>query len=190
MGLLIAWVATYAADLKSSEARRAVAEALSLDSPKSIRVRNISEGMGGQAIVESTIDAAFRLEKGKDGRWRAVEVRTGDKTWESIELIQTAIRKEKVLRTTADLRTIATALEAFRRERGHYVRAETGAALIDGLVPVYLGPVIRLDAWSREFQYRVDAEGYNLMSLGPDGKTDSGDEIVFQNGRLVKGAGE
>ena len=115
---------------------------------------------------------------------------TGDRNWESIELIQTAVRKEKALRTTADLRTIATALEAFRRERGYYVVADTHAALIDNLAPRYLNAIIRLDAWSHEFQYKGSDSGYRLASLGADGKPDSGDEIVFENGQLVKGASE
>jgi hypothetical protein len=185
--LLVMWAAVWAADLGARDARQAIAEALDLDSATNVRVRNISTGMGGQAVVEASIDAAFRLEKDKSGRWRAIEVRAGDKRWESFELIHTAIRKEKILRTTADMRTLATALEAFRRERGHYVLAETGAALIDNLAPTYLGAVIRIDAWSREFQYRGSQSGYLLASLGPDGKPESGDEIVFENGQQVKG---
>ena len=99
--------------------------------------------MGGQAIVEARIETAFRFQQDKEGNWRAVEVRTGDRRWESIELVQTAINKEKVLRTTADLRTLATALEAFRRERGFYVAADNNSALVDNLAPRYLSPIIR-----------------------------------------------
>jgi hypothetical protein len=105
-------------------------------------------------------------------------------------LIQTAVRKEKELRTTADMRTLVTALEAFRRERGFYVEADTNSALVDNLAPRYLSPIIRLDAWSREFEYRGTQAGYRLVSLGPDGKPRTGDEIVFENGQLVKGAAE
>jgi hypothetical protein len=47
-----------------------------------------------------------------------------------------------------------------------------------------------LDAWSREFDYKGESASYRLASLGPDGKPGTGDDIVFENGRLIIGAGE
>ncbi|MFP5263485.1 MAG: type II secretion system protein GspG [Blastocatellia bacterium] len=186
----LAWVAAFARELGAREARERVAAALGLDKPDAVRIKNISPGMGGEAIVEAQFDASFRFTQGKDGNWNAVEVRTGDRKWESLELIQTAVRKEKELRTTADMRTLVTALEAFRRERGFYVEADTNSALVDNLSPRYLSAIIRLDAWSHEFEYKGSATGYRLASLGPDGKPRTGDEIVIENGQLVKGATE
>lgn len=181
-------VVTFARELGAREAREKIAQALGLDKPDNVHIKNISRGMRGEAIVEAQFEAAFRFAEDKQGNWQAVEVRTGDRTWESIELIQTALRKEKALRTGADLRTIATALEAYRRESGSYVQANTGSALIDHLAPRYLNTIIRLDAWSRELSYNGTAGGYRLISLGADGKPDTDDDIVFENGRLVKGA--
>lgn len=183
-------VVALARELGAREAREKIAAVLGLDKADSVHIETISAGSGNEAIVEARFNAAFRFTTDKEGHWQAVEVRTGDRKWESIELIQTAVRKEKALRTTAELRTIVTALEAFRRERGYYVVADTNAALIDHLSPIYLNAVIRLDAWSRELQYKGSETAYRLASLGPDGKPDSGDEIVFENGQLVKGAGE
>jgi hypothetical protein len=190
IALSLIWVAAFARELGAREARERIANALGMDKPDNVRIKNISPGMGGEAIVEAQFDASFRFTQGKDGSWSAVEVRTGDRKWESIELIQTAIRKEKELRTTADMRTLVTALEAFRRERGFYVAADTNSALLDNLAPRYLGTIIRLDAWSHEFDYKGTATGYRLASLGPDGKPRTGDEIVIENGQLVKGATE
>ncbi|HSE38667.1 MAG TPA: type II secretion system protein GspG [Blastocatellia bacterium] len=178
----------FARELGAREAREKIAQTLGLDRPDNVHIKNISRGMGGEAIVEAHFEAAFRFAEDKQGNWQAVEVRTGDRNWESIELIQTALRKEKSLRTGADLRTIATALEAFRRESGSYVRADTGSALIDHLAPRYLNSIIRLDAWSRELSYIGTASSYRLVSLGADGKLDTDDDIVFENGRPVKGA--
>ena len=183
-------VAALARELGAREARERIAAALGMDKADRVHIKSITPGSGNQAIVEAQFDAAFRFSTDKQGNWQAVEVRTGDRDWESIELIQTAVRKEKALRTTADLRSIATALEAFRRERGYYVVADTNSALIDNLAPRYLGAVLRLDAWSHEFQYKGSEGGYRLASLGADGKPDTGDEIVFENGQLVKGAGQ
>jgi hypothetical protein len=190
MAVSLLWVVALARELGAREARQAIAASLALDKPDRVRIKNISAGMGDQAIVEANIDAAFRLVKEKDGKWKAVEVRTGDRQWEAFELIHTAVRKEKILRTTADLRALATALEAFHRERGFYVTAQTGAELVDNLAPSYMGAVLRLDAWSHEFQYRGAAAAYRLSSLGPDGEPDTGDDIVIENGQLVKGAAE
>ena len=183
---LIAAVA-FARELGSREAREKIAQAIGLDDPSSVHIKSISRGMGNEAVVEAQFDAAFRLTKAKDGKWQTVEVRTGDRKWESIELIQTAIRKEKVLRTGADLRSLAGALETYRRDNGSYIAAETCSALIDRLAPRYLISIIRLDAWSREFSYKGSSVSYQLASLGPDGKPGTDDDIIFENGRLVKG---
>jgi hypothetical protein len=190
IALSLICVFAYGRELGSREARERIARALGMDKPDNVRIKNISPGMGGEAIVEAQFDASFRFAQGKDGNWNAVEVRIGDRKWESIELIQTAVRKEKELRTTADMRTLVTALEAFRRERGFYVPADTNSALIDNLAPRYLGTIIRLDAWSHEFEYKGTETGYRLASLGPDGKPRTGDEIIIENGQLVKGASE
>ena len=190
LALSVMWIVAFARDLGAREARQKIAEAIGLDKPNQVHIKKISTGMGGEAVVEAQFDAAFRFTQDKQGNWNPVEIRAGDRRWESIELIQTAIRKEKALRTTADLRTVVTALEAFHRERGFYVAANTGATLVDNLSPRFLVSIIRLDAWSHEFQYNGTADSYRLTSLGPDGKPDSGDDIVFENGRLVKGTDE
>jgi len=182
-------VAAVARDLGAREARERIAQAMGFDKPDNVHVKNISAS-GSDAIVEVQFDAAFRFTTDKEGKWQAVEVRTGDRRWESIELMHTAIRKEKALRTTADLRTVATALDAYHRDGGAYVTAETGSALMDHLAPRFLNSIIRLDAWSHEFAYKGTAAGYRLASLGADGKPGTDDDIVFENGRLVKGASE
>ena len=190
LALSLVGVAAFARELGAREAREKIAQALGLDKSDNVHIKKISSGMGGEAIVEAQLDAAFRFATDKEGKWQAVEVRTGDRRWESIELVQTAIRKEKALRTSAELRTLATALEAFRRENGSYVEADACSALVDRLAPRYLSSIIRLDAWSREFDYKGTAASYRLASAGPDGKPDTDDDIVFENGQLVKGERE
>jgi hypothetical protein len=188
--LVLLAVVALARELGAREAREKIAAAVGLDKPDRVHIKSVSAGSGNEAIVEAQFDATFRFTTDNQGNWQAVEVRTGDRRWESIELIQTAVQKEKALRTTADLRTIATALEAFKRERGYYVIADNNSALIDNLAPRYLPGVIRLDAWSHEFQYKGSESRYRLASLGADGKPDSGDEIIFENGQMIQGAGE
>jgi hypothetical protein len=140
-------------------------------------------------VVDATLEAGFHLSADKNGNWSVTDVRTGDRCWESIELIRTAVRKEKILRTAADMRAIATALDAFRREHGGaYVQATSAAVLMDTLAPRYIDHLVRLDAWSREFEYVGRPSGYKLASRGPDGKLDTEDDIVYEDGKLVRGA--
>ena len=179
-----------ARELGAREAREKIAKAIGLQDPNRVHIKSINGGSGREAIVEATFDGTFRMTSDKTGNWSVAEVRTGDRCWESIDTIRTAVQKEKILRTAADLRTLATALEAFRRDHGSYVTASSGAALVDSLAPQYLETVLRLDAWSREFQYHGSQASYRLESLGPDGKPGTGDEIVIENGKLLKGANE
>jgi len=190
LALSLIGMAAFARELGAREAREKIAQTLGFEKPDSVHVKNINRGLGGEAIVEAQFDASFRFTTDKSGGWQPVEVRTGDRKWESIELIQTALRKEKALRTGADLRTIATALEAYRRANGSYVSAESEAVLMDHLSPAYLGSIIRFDAWSRELSYKGTATTYRLASLGPDGRSGTDDDIVLENGQLVKGANE
>jgi hypothetical protein len=179
-----------ARELGSRDARDRIAQALGIGEPGRIHIKSISLTGKKEAVVEATFDGAFHLSAGKDGNWAVTEVRTGDRCWESVELIRTAIRKEKILRTTADLRAIATALEAFHRDHGSYVQGTSGAVLMDNLAPRYIDRLIRTDAWSHEFEYGGGRSGYRLASPGPDGKPGTGDDIIYQNGKLTGGAFE
>jgi hypothetical protein len=178
----------WARQLGSREARERIAQAIGIGEAGRIHIKSISLTGSNEAIVDATFDGAFHLSADKNGNWAVTEVRTGDRCWESLELIRTAIRKEKVLRTTADMRAIATALEAFRRDHGSYVQAATGRVLMDNLAPRYLDRLIRLDAWSHEFEYEGGGSGYKLASPGPDGRLGTDDDIVYQNGKQTRGA--
>ena len=190
LAISLIWVAAFGRELRARDARNAIAAGLGFDKPDGVRIKSISASAGGDAIAEATIEAGFHLRQDKDGKWKAVEIRTGDRRWESIELIQTAVRKEKALRTTAELRSIATALEAFKRERGHYVAAANSTELIDLLAPRYLPMVIRIDAWSNNLEYKGTTSSYRLASSGPDGKPATDDDIVIENGQLIQGTAE
>lgn len=177
----------WARGLGAREARDRIAEALGIGEADRIHVKSIRQTGKSEAIVDATFDGSFHLSADKSGNWVVTEVRTGDRAWESIELIRTAVRKEKILRTTADMRAIAAALEAFHREHGSYVLATTGRDLMDKLAPKYIDRLVRLDAWSHEFEYDGGPSGYRLASSGPDGKPDTADDIVYQNGKQTRG---
>ena len=149
-----------------------------------MEIKSISSGVGGDnAVVEARIETAFRFAR-QDGAWRIAEVRLGDQQWESLELLEEAVRREKERRTITLLQRLAEGLEAYRREHGQYVAAEEIAVLLDYLSPRFSGPPLRFDLWGEQFRYRGTAAGYKLSSIGADRRPDTADDLVIEDGRL------
>ncbi len=149
-----------------------------------VQIKNISGGVGGGGvIVEAQIETAFRLTKGKDG-WRVTEARLGAGRWESFELIEEALRREKVRRTHALLQQIAGGIDAYKNERGQFMETNKIAELLDFISPRYLKAAPRFDLWGEEFEYRGSAAKYRLFSYGPDRKSGTKDDLVVENGEL------
>jgi hypothetical protein len=145
-----------------------------------VRVREVSV-LGSSATVVAQVETAFRFVKNNDGKWRVAEIRTGDNRWEDVDLLVRAVNGEKVERARAELETLATALEAFRRERGFYVVAKGESALVDHLNPRYLTRVVRLDPWHKPYFYEGTQTAFILRSDGADGKENTPDDIQMQN---------
>jgi hypothetical protein len=177
--LLLALVCGQAADeLSASQARKLIANVAGSKLPTSaVRVRSVSV-TGSSAIVEAQVETAFRFEQGGDGKWRVAEIRTGDDRWEDVGAIERAVNAEKAERARAELETLATALESFRRERGFYVVAQDERVLEDHLNPRYLARVVRVDPWHKPYLYEGARDSYTLRSSGPDGKEDTADDII------------
>lgn len=169
--------------LSGNEARTLIARTGGIDlSPDDVYIRRIDSGVGGRdAVVEALVQTAFKFRR-ENGQWVVTHMRTGDRQWESVELAATAVRDEKIKRTTADLTELAQALEAYRSQQEGYPPAKDFAALIDLLLPTYLKRIIREDYWHHGYVYTFTAPGYQLRSLGPDGKQGTSDDIVIQNG--------
>src|SRR5262249_3288170 len=125
-------------------------------SPEQVQIKKISGGIGGGVVVEAQIDTAFRFTKDKNG-WRIAEARLGAGQWESFELIEEAIRQEKIRRTNALLQQIATGIVAYKNERGQFVEADEITKLLDLLSPRYLKSPQRFDLWGQELEYRGSA---------------------------------
>jgi len=152
-----------------------------------VQIKNISDGVGGGGvIVEAQIETAFRLTKGKDG-WRITEARLGAGQWESFELIEEALRREKVRRTSDVLKQIAGGIEAYKKDRGQFMETDKIAELLDFISPRYLKLPRRFDLWGEEFEYRGSASAYRLISYGPDRKSGTKDDLIVENGELKTG---
>lgn len=172
---------TSAADeLSAKEARRLIAHLAGIELPSdAVRVKSVS-ALGSSAVVEAEVSTAFRFVLGTDGKWRVAEIRTGDNKWEDVDMIVRAINQEKSERARAELETVATALESFRRERGFYIEGKTAGVLLDQLNPLYLSRIIRVDPWHRPYQYEGNRGMYVLRSVGLDGKANTADDIVLE----------
>ena len=134
--------------------------------------------MGSSAIVVAQVETAFRFSKGDDGKWRVAEIRTGDNRWEDVEMLTRAVNTEKSARARAELETLATALESFRRERGFYVVAKDEGVLVDQLNPRYIARILRVDPWHKPYLYEGTRDAYTLRSAGPDGKENTADDVT------------
>jgi type II secretion system (T2SS) protein G len=166
-----------AGDLSPKEARKLIAKMAGINLPSdAVRIKSVSS-LGSSAVVIAQVETAFRLVNEND-KWRVAEIRTGDRNWEDVDSLVRALNAEKTSRVRAELETIATALEAFRREQGGYLESKSEAALIDLLSPHYLARVIRVDAWHRPYEYEGSRNSYVLRSAGPDGKPNTPDDIT------------
>src|SRR5947207_308272 len=168
-----------AGDLTPKEARRLIARMAGIQLPSdAVRVKEVSV-MGNSATVVAQVETGFRFEKSGDGDWRVAEIRTGDRRWEDVEMLVRALNAEKAARARAELESIATALESYRRERGSYLESKSEAALIDNLNPHYLARVIRVDPWHQPYQYEGTTTSFVLRSAGPDEKSNTPDDVLI-----------
>ncbi len=117
----------------------------------------------------------------------------------------TAQQRSKQVRTMADIRTIATAAEAFATDNKAYPKAD---ALETALVPTYITTLPRMDGWAHPLRYECwstrDAEACDVYAIGSGGKdgaferqdlkeyagggatTNFNSDIVFSNGNFVQ----
>ena len=167
-----------AGDLTPKEARRLIARLAGIQLPSdAVRIKDVS-AVGNSATVVAQVETAFRFDKTGDGKWRVTEIRTGDRRWEDVDLLVKALNVEKSARARAELESMATALEAFRRERGSYLASKSHAALIDTLNPRFLPRIIRVDPWHQPYEYEGTSTSFVLRSAGPDEKPNTADDVV------------
>jgi Bacterial type II secretion system protein G. len=172
-------------DLKNAEARCLVAALFGVTLPSDdIRIKEISAlglpfGTRASALVVSLVELNFRFSKGKD--WNLTGFKSGNHEWSDVSGLPQSMNAEKQTVAKAELASIVKALDSYRRDRGSFVVSEKESVVIDHLSPRYLNQVIRLDPWHRPYQYRGERDRFTLRSLGPDGKPDTGDDIVATN---------
>ena len=120
-----------------------------------------------------------------------------------------AVQRGKQKRTMADMRALATAIEAYAVDNNLYPTATcTGGLVTTGdvainissfglLTPTYISTPPRQDGWGHFIQYTVTTTGsqYLIRSLGRDNvvqaltcgtTTDFNDDIAYSNGSFIQ----
>lgn len=118
-----------------------------------------------------------------------------------------AVQRGKQKRTMADMRSLASAIEAYAVDHNAYPSASCASGLylvlgkplnqnsFSDLTPTYIAEPPWRDGWGHPFVYGHDTDNYNIVSLGRDRKpntltcgttTDFNDDIIYSNGTFVQ----
>ena len=102
-----------------------------------------------------------------------------------------AINRGKQKRTMADMRSVATAMEAYSVDNTSFPVASSATALATTIVPYYMDSLPQRDGWGRAFSVDSVSLAYTIWSGGSDGgalnfsggpTADFTESIVFANG--------
>jgi hypothetical protein len=144
---------------------------------KDIEVVSVTQVSGSEAIAQTTLKTAFRLERVR-GTWVVREVRIGHGQWEKVSNLLESLNKVKKEETGEMLDRISEAVRKYREANGPVPEFKDYVGLSDLLSPKYLDPLIRLDAWRRPFWAgRTQANALVIRSAGPDGHYFTEDDI-------------
>jgi hypothetical protein len=142
-----------------------------------VEVVKVSNPSGSEAIAETRLKTAFRIEK-VDGRWVVKEVRFGHGQWEKIDNLAAALTSVKTGETRMMLERIAEAIQKYREATGQIPKFRDYVDLSDQLSPRYLTPLIRLDSWRQPLDAQNSGAGSIILgSSGPDRKLGTHDDI-------------
>jgi hypothetical protein len=142
-----------------------------------IEVWKVTRVGGSEAIAETRLKTAFRLEK-VNGEWAVREVRIGHGQWEKVSNLVESLEAVKIDETKQMLGRIAAAIIDYRSSNGTLPVFKDYVDLSDQLSPKYLTPLIRLDSWRQPLSAeRKDYTTIVLQSAGPDGKHGTNDDI-------------
>jgi hypothetical protein len=142
-----------------------------------VEVVKVIQVGGSEAVAETQLKTAFRLEKIK-GKWVVRDVRLGHNHWEKVNNLYAALEAIKTDETRKMLGQIADGIRKYREVNGTLPAFVDYIALSDLLSPKYMTPLIRLDSWRQPLEAtKQDADAILLRSAGPDGKFGTPDDI-------------
>jgi len=142
-----------------------------------VDVISVTQMGASEAIVETYLHAAFRLQK-IGGKWAVKEVRIGKGQWETLDSILSALQRIKAEETQRILDKIAAAIDAYRQKNRSLPLFTNYVQLSDTLYPLYLSPLIREDAWDNPLSaFHSAPNTIRIVSAGPDGRLNTQDDI-------------
>jgi hypothetical protein len=182
----LALSACTSARLSHDEARKKIA-AIGQSNliPDAIEVRRIVSQTDTSAIAESTVTLAFQFKRANEGEaWHIEAVRLGDRDWISLDELLAAINEGRRRTTSQAMQQLADGVEKYRTSNGTLPAARDIVALTDTLYPRFTNVLVREDGWGHPIIYEVTgATTFRLLSLGPDSRRGTSDDVVFENDR-------
>ena len=107
---------------------------------------------------------------------------------------------DKAKRTMADIRSIATAVEAYATDHNAYPPGKTLDDATPAVINVYIRTMPEKDAWGTTFRYWSDGTKYRIASCGADATCDEStwtavstdplpsfnDDAVYESGKFLR----
>lgn len=101
--------------IKKDDARKLIAAVSIFELDKGVvTIKEISPP-GAVANVSASVKLGFRFVRDEAGAWRVADVRTGDRQWESFELLGRALGGENISPVRAELDALAAELDALAK---------------------------------------------------------------------------
>jgi len=169
------------ARLSHGEIRKQIADiGTSTLVPAAIQVLRVTDQSDKRAIAETTVELAFQFERDTTGSpWHISAVRLGDQNWLSLPELLQAVNEGRRRETAGALRKLDAGVAAYRQRNGAAPLASTITALSDLLHPQYMSDLVLADAWGHPIQIEATNTVLRFRSLGPDGRRDTPDDVVF-----------
>ena len=174
-----------ASRLSHADARRKINEiGRSKLIPDAIEVRRIVSQSENEAIAEATITLAFQFKRANPyAEWKVEAVRLGDRDWISLDELLKAVNEGRQRATAQSMNELATGIEKYQTTNGTLPNARDIVALTDILHPNYMTQLVREDGWGNPIIYEVTgAATFRLISIGPDRRRGTPDDIVIGKG--------
>jgi hypothetical protein len=174
--------------LSHDDARRKIADiGRSNLVPDAIEIRRIVSQTDTQAIAEAGVTLAFQFKRDNpEAEWRIAAVRLGDRDWVSLDELFAAINDGRRRATLVSLQNVADGIAKYEAATGALPSARDIVGLTDILHPRYVSQLVREDGWGYPLEYEVTgASTYHLMSVGPDGRRGTADDVVLESSRAA-----